>query len=573
MKWRMTAGFISMTCWLTALIVFQFVWIPGASAAAAANDGPPFPRLGMWWLDPYEASIEDMARYDLLLDDFDDEELQTRLAQVRTRNPDILVFKPLSPSERELFIEDEDGDEVPNPEIKDLPSSFFLLQVGSTLTEAIDEEETEIYVAEMYYPNGDPRFHIDGEVAIGEKESARVEDIDFQNKSLTVERGYVRDAAAHSAGERIASHIRFWPGSWVMNVTAECPRIQVPGMSAPVNWIEYFFNLASGNYEGIYDDEWQNYNYIAPANYYTGVVIDRFEDKESWLSWNDYGEEVQIDLQQNNFAVSNVTFDHSWRQGTERLYTLLKQRFPGMAIIRNNPLSTNRYTYDGQVFESGGWDQPSTGWWQALFTRTDTDDYYRNSCYLDWFYGGWDSAYALNSPDTANAPDTPYVLMEVYEDEGSPDADSDDEYNNPFDAPGFEPNYQRMRFALGSTLLGDGYFSYEINTEGHGSLGLMWFDEYDNAGQGQGYLGYPLGPCDRLENGIYRRSFEGGLVLVNPQNQAIDVLLEQSYRKIRGLQAPEINDGALVDHVLLPGFDAIILLNAGPGPFAAGFAE
>jgi hypothetical protein len=45
--------------------------------------------------------------------------------------------------------------------------------------------------------------------------------------------------------------------------------------------------------------------------------------------------------------------------------------------------------------------------------------------------------------------------------------------------------------------LNDGFFSYEINTNGHGALCLLWFDEYDNAGAGRGYLGQPLGPLTR----------------------------------------------------------------------------
>ena len=58
---------------------------------------------------------------------------------------------------------------------------------------------------------------------------------------------------------------------------------------------------------------------------------------------------------------------------------------------------------------------------------------------------------------------------------------------------GSTPDYRKMRFGLTTALLNDGFFSYEINTNGHGSLCLMWFDEYDNAGAGRGYLGQPLG--------------------------------------------------------------------------------
>ena len=43
-----------------------------------------------------------------------------------------------------------------------------------------------------------------------------------------------------------------------------------------------------------------------------------------------------------------------------------------------------------------------------------------------------------------------------------------------------------MRFGLCTALLGDGFFSYEVSGRGHGALGLLWFDEYDNAGQAAG---------------------------------------------------------------------------------------
>ena len=90
------------------------------------------------------------------------------------------------------------------------------------------------------------------------------------------------------------------------------------------------------------------------------------------------------------------------------------------------------------------------------------------------------------------------TMVETYEDDGSPESTGDGEYDNPCIKPGFVPNYQKMRFGLATALLNDGYFSYEINTNGHGSLCLMWFDEYDNAGQTRGYLGMPLGAAYRI---------------------------------------------------------------------------
>ena len=55
---------------------------------------------------------------------------------------------------------------------------------------------------------------------------------------------------------------------------------------------------------------------------------------------------------------------------------------------------------------------------------------------------------------------------------------------------------RHKRFTLASTLMGDGYYSLDAAEIGHGSL--WWEPEYDHAGRGQGYLGYPLGPMQRI---------------------------------------------------------------------------
>lgn len=525
---------------------------PSAAATVPAppevdRTGHPYPRLGMWWLDPYTASPGEMARYDLLMDSFEDEEPAAKLKQVRALNPAIRVLKPLSPSERSLFWDDdEDGERIPNPEISGLPSGFFLLQTGSALTRRIDANDTVLRLAATRYPDGTPMFHVGGEVAIGDNESAQVLEVNLAANTLTVERGYVRKASRHPVGEKVASHIRFWPGSWVMNVTADCPRVQVRGVDHPVNWVEYYFALITGRSRGIYDEPWENWDAIGSGSAYEGFVLDRFEDKESWLKWLESEDQgVQLDLRQDNTPVSDAEFDRSWQAGTDQLLQLLRQKYPQAAIIRNNPLTERFAPYDGQVYETDGWSDPDSAWWETLFLKPDAEDYYRRFGYLQWFQQG---------------PKTPLVMLEVYEDEGSPEADSDGSYENPYDEPGFVPNYQRMRFSLASALLGNGYYSYEINTDGHGSLGLMWFDEYDNGGRGKGYLGYPLKPFEKLDSGAYQRAYDNGLVLVNPQAVPVTVKLERPYRKIKGTQAPAINDGSQVSQVTLAPFDGLILL-------------
>ncbi len=51
--------------------------------------------------------------------------------------------------------------------------------------------------------------------------------------------------------------------------------------------------------------------------------------------------------------------------------------------------------------------------------------------------------------------------------------------------------YRRMRFGLTTTLLEGGLYSYEFGDTWHGNP--WWYDEFDAAGLGKGYLGQPLG--------------------------------------------------------------------------------
>jgi hypothetical protein len=51
--------------------------------------------------------------------------------------------------------------------------------------------------------------------------------------------------------------------------------------------------------------------------------------------------------------------------------------------------------------------------------------------------------------------------------------------------------YKRMRFGLTTALMEGGLYSYEFGPTWHGNA--WWYDEYDAAGLGKGYLGSPLG--------------------------------------------------------------------------------
>jgi hypothetical protein len=66
----------------------------------------------------------------------------------------------------------------------------------------------------------------------------------------------------------------------------------------------------------------------------------------------------------------------------------------------------------------------------------------------------------------------------------------------------------RMRFGLATTLMGDGYYAYDLHTRFRGQR--WWYPEYDAP------LGYPKGKAQRQADGTWRREFDGGTVIVNP---------------------------------------------------------
>ena len=123
-----------------------------------------------------------------------------------------------------------------------------------------------------------------------------------------------------------------------------------------------------------------------------------------------------------------------------------------------------------------------------------------------------------------------------------------------FNVHGSKDNYQRMRYGLTSCLMDDGYFSYTDEKVGYGSV--PWFDEYDVV------LGRPMDPpsLQPWQNGVYRRRFEHGTVLVNPDIFPRTITVDQGYRRIKGMQASDVNDGKDVSVLSLPGKDGIILI-------------
>lgn len=128
-----------------------------------------------------------------------------------------------------------------------------------------------------------------------------------------------------------------------------------------------------------------------------------------------------------------------------------------------------------------------------------------------------------------------------------------------FNQWGSPTDYQSFRYGFAACLMNDGYYSFTDSSAGYNSV--PWFDEF-NAKLGAA-VSQP--PTAAWQKGVWRRDFANGIALVNPKgNGPQTVTLEQPFVKIKGSQAPGVNNGQTVTTVTLQDRDGIILLRKSP---------
>jgi hypothetical protein len=226
---------------------------------------------------------------------------------------------------------------------------------------------------------------------------------------------------------------------------------------------------------------WLDYNarfgaQLLDDSRWAGIFVDSAGQNESWLIGNSTARTIDPD-QSNRLITDYSTFDTAWNEGMLLYLNNLRTNIGPDRIIYLNGGTPQYTSVNGREFEGFPNDQDSRAWHTRMFGP------YPTGSYFEWM-------------TISRQPNL--TTIETYEDDSHPEPNDTDGYSNNCNDPAFIPNYHKMRFGLASALLKDGYFSYEMNTQGHGSLCLMWFDEYDNVGAGRGYLGYPLGDTQRL---------------------------------------------------------------------------
>lgn len=121
-------------------------------------------------------------------------------------------------------------------------------------------------------------------------------------------------------------------------------------------------------------------------------------------------------------------------------------------------------------------------------------------------------------------------------------------------------DYQSMRYGFTSALMFDAYFSFDWGTNLREQL--WWYDEYDAS------LGEPTGPAKNLTGktdknytaGLWQRDFASGIILINSTDKPQQATFDAEYEKLHGVEDKETNNGAIINQIIVPANDGIVLL-------------
>jgi 5-hydroxyisourate hydrolase-like protein (transthyretin family) len=359
---------------------------------------------------------------------------------------------------------------------------------------------SDITASATSIPVADATKFVAGDMVLVDHELIHV--VSVGTSSLTVTRGQVDPTASHASGARIAPVVSNWPGSVTMDLSTNCPKRDVGyGLETWSDW-----NVRRGR------------TVLASADW-DGLLVDVLEGDPSWMVT--VGNSGTIDEDRDNAADDPTTLDAAWNAGAEAYGDALKAAAGGRIVIGNGNM--RNYTLNGTVFETFPYVGLAPATWTDIFVGSYA---YPRASYRDWM---------------ANAAGPNLTTIQTY---------------------GAANDYRLMRFGLTSALMNDGYFSYALSDRGHAASGLYWFDEYDDAGAGRGYLGQPTGAATAVGD-AYRRDYAGGVALVNPSTRSVTVELGGAFLKIKGTQDPKVNDGSVVTAVTIPAQDGIVLLRIG----------
>ncbi|MFH1098868.1 MAG: putative glycoside hydrolase [Candidatus Uhrbacteria bacterium] len=315
--------------------------------------------------------------------------------------------------------------------------------------------------------------------------------------------------------------VYWWPQTWLLNISSQAPVINGQRWSDALATFVADEIASDSRWDGVYyDNLWGSVSWFTPLertaqNSNTGTLTDQTSGASALTGFT----RSQIDLNNDGREEDAPTRDRWWTEGVRALQVTTRQRVGPSFLITGNGSPIYADTVNGLLLEH--------------FPNTNEGDWSDSM-----------SAYRLML-DRVVKP----ALVVV---------------NSNTENTGERQNWRRVRFGLLSTLLGEGYYSFDFGDQDHAQR--WWYDEYD------AYLGDPAGSPRTISQpvgasadsgfppGVYRRDFKRGLVLVNATNQSQRVSFDEEFERLHGGQDPSMNDGSISSEIVLPPKDGILLL-------------
>ncbi len=256
----------------------------------------------------------------------------------------------------------------------------------------------------------------------------------------------------------------------------------------------------------VHDDIWSTGDW-------DGIFYDEFSATASWMNGGN------LDLHRDGIRDDKTLIDVAWQRGMVNMLKATRDALGSDAVIVTNGDSTDALQpyVNGRMFESFPTPWEAGGSWSGVMSN-----------YVRLHKSVGSAPVFIINANTANA--------------------------------GSDTDYKKVRYGLASTLMADGFFSFDFGESDHGQL---WrYDEEDV------HLGKPLGdavnvlaPADRrLAPSVWRRDFQDGVALVNSSSDPKTVSLDGEMEKLHGTQDPATNDGSVVTTVTIPPNDGLLLM-------------
>ncbi|MEP9415046.1 putative glycoside hydrolase [Gordonia sp. VNQ95] len=295
-----------------------------------------------------------------------------------------------------------------------------------------------------------------------------------------------------------------WPGHVMTNLTDQAPRVN--GQT----YAEYAANFVvdqiwdTGLWDGVFLDVWAERIYTA--------------DAAAWDIDGDGKDEPADEIMGPGGPLD---------RGLSSAERIMRSRMGNAILIANGDRTLSEQRLNGRVFESFA---------DPLADRSIDDDL---------------TAYV--AAQTSSQLHQPIVGMTI------------DSVRGPATS-----RYARARLFLTLTLLQNGWWAPMGADYGQ----VRYYDELDGGGLGRGYLGKPIVADPDMaalsartstgtgspREGVYRRDFDHGIVLVNTTDEPVSIDLERPYRHLKGTQDPVVNNGRSVQRVAIGARDGVVLV-------------